>query len=357
MDTEPTPPRKASKANVAAARDAFANPCPTPKNRGRMLCTMVVDAEEDFNWTKPVFGTNHSVANMRSIDVLQTIANAYGLPPTYLLTYPVLQDAGVVERLARLESDGRCQLGVQLHPWVTPPFDPGQDGANVALSFAGNLPAAVERAKLTTLCDRFEACFGHRPEMYRAGRYGIGPETPRLLEELGFRVDTSIAPRTDFSSQGGPDFTDIGYEPFWFGTRRRLLELPLCREIVGWAGPLAPRTYDVARRRLPAAAKATAVASWTRAAERITMSPEGNRASEMRRLAKALARDGTTPLAISFHSSSLVAGLNPYVGTKNDVHAFYDRISSILSFMRNTLDARFVGLGDLPGLLPEVTQP
>jgi len=58
-------------------------------------------------------------------------------------------------------------------PWVNPPFD---EALTVANSFAGNLPEAIERAKLRVLTDRITEAFGRRPQVYRAGRYGIRPE-------------------------------------------------------------------------------------------------------------------------------------------------------------------------------------
>ena len=54
-------------------------------------------------------------------------------------------------------------------------------------SFAGNLPMALERAKINDLTDTIEAAFGRRPVVYRAGRYGVGPNTAELLEEAGYR--------------------------------------------------------------------------------------------------------------------------------------------------------------------------
>ena len=77
---------------------------------------------------------------------------------------------------------GECDVGTQLHPWVNPPFDEAVTPAN---SFTGNLPVPLQRAKLHALTDAIEAATGMRPTVYRAGRYGIGRHTARLLARGG----------------------------------------------------------------------------------------------------------------------------------------------------------------------------
>lgn len=330
---------------------AFPNAQPALPKAARPVCALVVDAEEDFDWLNPVYGTSHNSVNMRHIRTLQDIAGAYGLPPAYLLTYPILDTPDVVRMLQRRLDRGECEVGVQLHPWVTPPFDAGSRSAT---SFAGNLAPELEHRKLVELVRKFEQCFGVAPHMYRAGRYGLGEHTVDLLEELGFTIDTSLAPRTSFAAEGGPNFRSFAYRPFWFGKRSRVLELPLCREIVGWGGTMAPAVYEaatgpgLARLRLPA------IVTRARCAERITLSPEGNDTAAMKRLVRRLHGAGQRIFVLSFHSSSLVAGRNPYVQTKSELHAFYDRLSAILTFMADTCDMQFSALSAMPGyLLPD----
>ena len=84
--------------------------------------------------------------------------------------------------------------------------------------------------------------FGIQPTAYKAGRYGFGPATARLLEDEGFLVDTSLMPRTRYTELGGPDFARFDYGPFWFGSRR-LLELPVTRALTGWLGGVMPGVY------------------------------------------------------------------------------------------------------------------
>ncbi len=326
----------------------FSNIVPAIPAGTRPVCALAVDAEEDFDWDQPVAHTQHSTDCMQRIGDLHAITGAYGLRPTYLLTYPVLQDDAAIHLLRGAIEQGRCDVGVQLHPWVNPPFD-GEAGP--AASFSGNLAPGMEARKLAALSARFEERFGHKPQIYRAGRYGFGPQTGTLLERHGFTIDTSVAPRTSSADEGGPDYADYDCAPFWFGQDRKLLELPLCRSIVGWGGRLAPPVYrrlssaSLARLRLPG------IATRLRFAERITLSPEGNDVAAMLRLVRHLRARGQTVFVLSFHSSSLAPGRNPYVRNDAELRGFYDRLSGVLDAMASQLGFTFAGLAELPSHL------
>lgn len=310
----------------------------------RPLALIAIDAEEDFDWLQPIAGTRHNTSCMHELGDLQSILSAYGAGPAYLLTYPVLEDPDAVRALRRYHERGACTLGLQLHTWVTPPLE-GAD--TIAASYAGNLTPALEEAKLLALSDAFTRCFGIRPRVFRSGRYGLSAVTAALLEKHGFTVDASLAPHTSFTDEDGPDFSAVEFAPFWFGAERRLLEVPLCRSVVGWAGAVGRAAYRwLAPPHRPGLLLSLLTRS--RAAERITLSPEGNSLADMRRLVRGL---GGGVLPLSFHSSSLAIGQNPYVRSKAELHAFYDRLSGMMAYLADEVGCRFTALEDLPRLM------
>ena len=81
----------------------------------RPLCCLAVDAEEDFDWTRPVYATGYSTDCMSRVADLQEIVAAYDLRPTYLLTFPVLEDDNAVRMIRREHQRGGCDMGIQLH--------------------------------------------------------------------------------------------------------------------------------------------------------------------------------------------------------------------------------------------------
>jgi hypothetical protein len=331
----------------------FPDATPAAPTPGPPVCSILIDAEEDFDWLRPVRGVPFDLGCMRHLSDLHSILAAYGAVPTYLLTYPVLQDDAIVAALRGRLARGQCAVGIQLHAWVTPPF---AEAPAIRNSFAGNLSAALEEAKLLELMRLFEARFGAPPQVFRAGRYGLGPHTPGLLEKHGFLVDTSLAPCTSFADEQGPDFSADDFRVFWFGRARRVLEVPLCRSIAGWGGQPAARAYRWLAA-APAPRHLPGLLAWTRCAERITLSPEGNDATAAGRLVHSLLGRGQRVLALSLHSSSLSIGQNPYVRGKADLHAFYDRFSAILDTLAGRFGARFAASLELPALFADAAGP
>src|SRR5207302_1877433 len=159
-----------------------------------------------------------------------------------------------------------------LHPWVTPPFD---EPLTREMSFAANLGPELERAKLTTLADAIGEHFGIAPRVYKAGRYGIGQTTVPILEDLGFHIDQSVMPHTDFSAEHEPCFDAFDASPFVFGGRRPLLEIPCTSGYVGFAGPAVPAIYKAVSSPSLAWTRLGGIAARLRAAQRLVLSPEG----------------------------------------------------------------------------------
>ena len=135
---------------------------------------VTVDTEEEFDWGKPFERTGHSLDHVPRLAKFQQFCEGLGIVPTYLVDYPVATSSMAAEILGPALQAGRAEVGIQLHPWVNPPLE---EDVNVRNSFAGNLPPELERAKFMRLRDRIAEAFDVAPMIYRAGRYGLGPNT------------------------------------------------------------------------------------------------------------------------------------------------------------------------------------
>jgi phosphatidylinositol alpha-1,6-mannosyltransferase len=308
-----------------------------------ILC-IIVDAEEEFHWGGPVSAGNNATASIRYQRRAQEIFACYGARPTYLTTYPIASAPSSAAVLQEYLQAGACEIGAQLHPWVTPPFEGATDER---FSFPGNLDPALEREKLRRLTERVQETFGVRPTVYKAGRYGIGPMTAALLEDAGYLVDTSVIPRTRYTEAGGPDFSTFDYGPFWFGRERRLLELPVTRALTGSLSERMPGLYGIAEGPLLRRTRFAGLLARSRLMERITLSPEGSDLAAMLRLTQALLRRGHRIFTLSYHSPSLEPGNTPYVRTQRDLALFLDRISGFLAFFRHEVGGCFLTAREL----------
>lgn len=296
---------------------------------------VVVDTEEEFDWSEPLARANTAVRTIAAQSKAQTLFDRYGLKPTYVIDYPVAADPQAVDLLGGFRSEGRCDIGAHLHPWVNPPHEEAVTARN---SYPGNLPAALERAKLEVLTETIERNFGFRPTVYKAGRYGVGPETGRILEALGYEVDVSVVPHTEFTADGGPDFRAFDPRPFWFGRDRRLLEIPLT---CGFSGALArrggPSLYPAMVGSAGLALHVPGIAARLRLLDRTRLSPEGAGFADLRRVTEALLAQGHRLFMMTYHSPTLEAGHTPYTRNERELQAFLDTIARYLDHFMGRL--------------------
>ncbi len=278
---------------------------------------LTVDTEEEFDWTRPLERTGHSVASVPRLRKFQQFCEGHGVVPLYLIDYPVAMSPLAAEILGEPVAAGRAEVGVQLHPWVSPPFDEEVSEYN---SFAGNLPAELERAKFMGLRNAIERNFGAAPLTYRAGRYGVGSHTAALLRDGGITIDTSVRARFNYAAGGGPDFNALPVRPWWIDAERRLMEMPLTTVFSGPFGRIGPWLYP----RLWRVPQMRGALARLGLLDRIPLTPEGvTRDEALRGIDCAVAED--LPLLVfSFHSPSLQPGHTPYVRSEDDLDRFYD---------------------------------
>ena len=296
-----------------------------PGTATRFIVT--VDTEEEFDWTKPLDREDHTVRSVGRLARFQEFCEGAGVVPIYLVDYPVAVSPTAGEVLREAIAAGRAEIGVQLHPWVSPPHEEEVTQHN---SYAGNLPEPLERAKFETLRAAIAKNFGTAPLIYRAGRYGVGPNTAKILSDNGMAIDTSVRARFDYSASGGPNFRGFPLHPYWLDRQAGLLELPLTSVYWGPLRQLGPWLYPQMWR-VP---RLRGVLARVGLLERIPLTPEGVTLEEAIRAIDIALDDSLPVLVFSFHSPSLAAGFTPYVRSEADLDAFYDWWRGVFAYLR-----------------------
>ena len=329
MSTAPAP---------VAHRLRFATPVDAliawPEAFGRRFLVSV-DVEEEFDWSQPFSRDARAVAAIGALPAFHARLARAGVAPVYLVDHPVAADARAAATMRALVADGRAAIGAQLHPWVNPPH---VEAPSVLASFAGNLPEALEAAKLDALVAAVTDSIGV-PRAFRAGRYGLGPATLRLVAARGFVADLSMRARHDYRAAGGPDFTAVGAAAF---RCEGVVELPLTALYTG-ALRRAGARIDPRAAHLP---KARALLSRTRLLSRVPLTPEGVSAREAIAAIRVARREGERLLHLAFHSPSLVPGNTPYVRTRADLARFMGWWDAVLPALADA--------GYMPATLDEV---
>jgi len=284
------------------------------------------DTEEEFDWSGPRGRDLTSTRAMHAMPAFHRRLLDHGARPTYLIDFPIASDPASVDILGGFVAAGEASIGAQLHPWVNPPYDEALTNEN---SFVGNLPIEVERTKLEVLTRRIALAFGEAPRIYRAGRYGVGPNTAALLEGGGYAMDVSVRAMFDYSGEGGPDFSRFDCTPFWAGPELGLVELPLTAAHTGRLRAAPPGLRRIAAR-LP---HVNGVLARAGLLNRVALTPEGMPLGETLEALRVLLDSDMPVFSLSFHSPSVEPGHTPYVRDAADLHAFHRWWDAVLGLL------------------------
>jgi hypothetical protein len=208
------------------------------------------------------------------------------------------------------------------------------------------------------LTDLFVSRFNYNPVSFRAGRFGIGRHSLPILAELGYSVDSSVAPFTHFKDDGGevsfygapvkPYFPD--QEDFLNSGSLPILEVPVTIGDTLWSlvppgllrtVPRYPRFWGVPYRLMRDRFKPT----WLR--------PTWSSLGALQSLVQRVVRD-TSPqpvfLVMMLHNVEVEPGCSPYAQSEQEVEEYLDRLVGVLDYV-SSIGGTFVTLSEIPALL------
>ena len=311
---------------------------------------VTIDTEEEGLWSGQFSTSNAPVENISAVPKFQKVCDDLGVTPTYLINSPVATDPEAVAVLKDIANSDRCEIGAHIHPWNTPPV---QGDYNAFESYLCNLPVEVQREKLGVVTRQIEDAFGIKPRSFRSGRYGLDGTGAALLEELGYRVDSSVCPFTDYSEDGGPDFRGAPFVPYWpakdlrnRGERGRLLEVPVSFGFNRTGFERAERLHAWLARPGVRRLRLVGILDRLGIMQKIKFSPEKGDANRLGALARAYLRNRAPCLVMMFHSSSLLPGNTPYVRSESELQAFLRTVRETLEYCMGTLGMSAMTLGD-----------
>jgi hypothetical protein len=296
-------------------------------NLGSARFIITVDTEEEFNWSAPFSREQRSVAHLAKADRFQNLCAEFGVKPIYLIDHPVASDASAIKILGDFVAQGKATIGMHLHPWVNPPF---VEEVNARNSYSCNLSPDLEREKLEILYNCIQSNFGIAPNIYRAGRYGVGSNTINILQNLDIQFDTSVRACFDYSADSGPNFALEPDQAYWL-KRDALMELPVTTVFGGKMRQFGKVGFNS----VFGSNIARGVLAKTGMLERIAFTPEGIPVNKMLEGIELALQSGIGILNFSFHSPSLAPGFTPYVRNDADLESFYNWWRIVFEFMQN----------------------
>ena len=295
-----------------------------------------IDTEADDQWT--LEGRRRlEVRNAERLPALQALFDELHVRPTYLVTHEMATRPESVAVLRDLAQTGRCEIGTHLHPWSSPPFRPEDlDGH----TYPHNLPTDVLDRQLTELTGVIETQIGVRPTTYRAGRNGFDERSLRVLERLGYTVDTSVDPLFNETRKGGRIFAGAPVAPYFLDPENvlrpggsRILEVPISSA----TDPALPKGLEALYTRLPP----LPYRGWLKrlGVRAVWLRPSYTAPEAMKALASRLTASGVPCLNVIFHSSELLPGGSPYNRDEASVTRFLDELRRLLEHVMGRLGA------------------
>ncbi|MCG3154506.1 MAG: hypothetical protein DKINENOH_01100 [bacterium] len=287
---------------------------------------------------------------------LQPLFERYGIKATYLLSPEVIADADSVATLQRL--GGKVELGTHLHgEYIEPQAD---WEAEATAAFQSQYSLEIERQKLENLTLAFTRAFGYAPTSFRAGRFGISRQSLPMLQELGYRVDSSVTPFLAWHADAshGVNFLGAPQQPYYpspIDFRKagslRILEVPVTVHNCFWhripgfllrcLNPLNRYQSFLMGKILKVQKKTT----WLR--------PTYASGEQMITLARHLIgrkqEDQPCVLNMMFHNVEFWPGASPYAATETEVNELLSRIERVLACLRTEYEVKSLGLSELYG--------
>jgi len=301
--------------------------------------TITIDVEPDcsltWHYSNPL--TFHGVTK-GIVERLQPLFNKYGACPTYLVNNVVLEDKASTDAFLNLK--GRFELGTHLHgEFIEPQKEFSDYAGKKGESNQCFLEPEVELGKMKSITTLFENKFNRKPTSFRAGRFSAGKNTIRCLEQLGYKVDTSVTPHmkwNDKTRAHAVDYTDAYEQPYFIKSdsylekdeNGKILEVPVSiipayrffRKKPQW---LRPSYY-------------------TDAAVLMKV---------MKVQSGKFKNNDVIVYNMMFHQVEVLPALSPYTKTERDCAVYLDMVDTFLDRCAKD-NIQSVGLSDLYDLVP-----
>ncbi len=315
-----------------------------------------IDTEGDNLWEWDGEGPV-GTRNAGFLPRFQELCDRYAFKPTYLSNWEMVADPAFCDMVGGWAADGRCEVGMHLHAWNTPPAHElaGAKNENPGLPYLIEYPDEAMEAKVDAMTAAIEERVGVRPVTHRAGRWAMDGRYFSLLARKGYLCDCSVTPHIDWKTSPGEtagavgtDYSGYPEEPYRVDAEEgSLVEVPLTvRETHALIAPSAKGAKPLARSLVNVAR-----------GQALQLRPNGRNLNELLWLADHVARGGSGYLMFMLHSSEFMPGGSPTFRTEADVELLYGHLEALFARLAESYEGETIGdyaRAVAPGLRGEV---
>jgi hypothetical protein len=294
---------------------------------------ITIDTEGDNLWNCP---QDITTANAAFLPRFQVLCEKYGLKPTWLTNWEMLDSPEFCEFAQDTLERNVAEVGMHLHAWNNPPVEPLTTDDWRSHPYLIQFSETQMRQKIRAITDRLEDTFCVKMLSHRAGRWAFNESYAQLLVEHGYQVDCSVSPHICWQHEH-PDLPcTVDYRKFpdraYFmdlddisqeSERSLLLEIPVT--ILKRSPSPVAKTFR----------KAT---NWNKLGQRISnrlfpteawLRPNGRNGSELVQTMNTAIERGGDFVEFMLHSSEFMPGGSPRFRTEAAIEKLFEDIERL----------------------------
>lgn len=318
-----------------------------------MKFLITIDTEADNQWKH---GIDLTTKNIEYVPRFQVLCTKYDIKPTYLVTSEICENIYAKRIFTEYSNMGQAEIGAHLHSWTTPPFldNDGYRYNDHNHAFATEMPDNLLKEKLTNLTEQIKTSFGKQPVSFRSGRYGFNEKVAHQLIEIGYKVDSSVTPFSNWQSYkgipggiGGPDFMNSSNFPYTIAnTSGSILEVPVTILPTKW--PLS-YNHELARsffRKVEDSFILKVIRKLMLANQPLWLRPyKFSKIELFTQIVNEAKRLKLPFLVMMFHSSELMPGGSPYWANEKEIEILYRLLEEFFLFLQDN-NIEFITLNE-----------
>ncbi len=291
------------------------------KFRGRLYITIDTEMDADIHWKKNFPPQFTSVLNGIP-EFLRPIWDRYKINPIYFVSPEVVENIACCKILKDEIRKGAI-IGVHLHPEYIAPCKKNIDDILAAEFPCVAYTKEIEKQKIENLANLIEQNLGVRSEWYRAARFGADADTIAILQELGFKYDSSLTPGIDWGRKGGPNHRQAPLSSYYLDVSNIYSDSGITKGVKEYPVTIMEKRFGILGKLLP---DVWLFYQWIR--------PSHMTYIEQRQMIKKLRKNNVKDIVMMFHSMEVMVGKTPYVRTEWMQKYFIWKLKKTIEFAK-----------------------
>jgi len=287
--------------------------------KGTLYVTIDTEMDADIHWKKKVPATFSSVTEGIP-KILRPIWDKYQVRPIYFVS-PEVVESDACCKILRKETKKGAVIGAHLHPEYIEPCRTRIIDGHIEQFPCTAYPRRIEKEKISRLSVLIQERLGVSPEWYRAARFGADADTVAILQELGFKYDSSFTPTINWTCKGGPDHRRAPVNSYYIDLENIYSDSGKCKGIKEYPVTIMGKRLGILGKLLP---DQWMFYQWLRPTHMLYV--------EQKQMIKKLRRAGIRDIVMMFHSMEVMIGKTPYVRTEWMQKYYIWRLKQTIAF-------------------------